>query len=474
MTKLEFCSTFVYLKKKPISFAGRPYLHAPYSSQARRLVIRASRQVEKSTFLVNTILYMAVVHPGIRILFVCPRQEQARVFSSSRLLPTIQGSPALRRALLGRKTRKPQVMHLRSINGSEVFIKAAYHSADPVRGIDADLLLVDEFQDIAGGNLPVLEETLSHSDKRLVVLTGTPKSVDNHLEGVFAESTACEFQIRCRCGQDVIPDDRCLGPRQPICPRCQSPIVFASGRWVARNPASTWGDGYWINHIMVPWVNYQELLEKQRTYDPALFQNECLGLPTALGDHIVTRAELEACCTQRPMARSIEDIPHLMRQQVIAGIDWGGGTRSRTVLVIGYMQDDNHFVVSRLERFLPQEELLDRLPRLGGLYAMIYSVADQEPRQHRGRLWHWTIGRTPSIALVFARVKKQMLLFPRKEDCAPFLGEVCCEVAEYDDHQRTITYTHPETQPDDTLHALNYAAVLARRSLDVRRMYGPG
>src|ERR1035438_5567039 len=83
MGKLEFCEKFIWLKNKPISFVGRSYLREPYASQANKLVIRASRQVEKSTFLVNTILYMAVQHPGIHILFVCPRQEQAQVFSRS-------------------------------------------------------------------------------------------------------------------------------------------------------------------------------------------------------------------------------------------------------------------------------------------------------------------------------------------------------------------------------------------------------
>jgi hypothetical protein len=53
MTKFEFCQHFIYLKGRPISFADRPYLRAPYDSKARRLVIRAGRQVEKSTFLGN-------------------------------------------------------------------------------------------------------------------------------------------------------------------------------------------------------------------------------------------------------------------------------------------------------------------------------------------------------------------------------------------------------------------------------------
>lgn len=99
------------------------------------------------------------------------------------------------------------------------------------------------------------------------------------------------------------------------------------------------------------------------------------------------------------------------------------------------------------------------------LYAISYSVTDQPPQQAMGRLWRWTIGRSPALGMVFTRVKKARIVLPRLEDCDPYLDEISCEVAEYDDHQRSIRYTHPETQPDDTLHAVNYLAVLARRQL---------
>ena len=61
--------------------------------------------------------------------------------------------------------------------------------------------------------------------------------------------------------------------------------------------------------------------------------------------------------------------------------------------------------------------------------------------------------------------------FPRLEDCSSFLAEIYCEVAEHDDQNRTIKYTHPETQPDDALHAINYACTLARRHLDHQMVY---
>ena len=38
--KLSFCQRLVYLNRRLISFAGRPYLPAIYASSARNLVLR--------------------------------------------------------------------------------------------------------------------------------------------------------------------------------------------------------------------------------------------------------------------------------------------------------------------------------------------------------------------------------------------------------------------------------------------------
>ena len=180
---LDFCQNFVWLKRKLIRFDDRPYLPDIYAATDRNLVIRASRQVEKSTLLCNLILYEAIAHPGIQILFVCPRREQAHVFAKSRLLPALEQSPLIRRQLLGRGNRRLTLMNMRFANESQLYVRAAYNSADAVRGLSADLLLVDEFQDIAAGDLPVLQETLSHVRDRRTILTGTPKLIENHLEG---------------------------------------------------------------------------------------------------------------------------------------------------------------------------------------------------------------------------------------------------------------------------------------------------
>ena len=240
--KLRFCESFVCLDGRPISFLGRPYLPPVFAHSLGNLVLRCSRQVEKSTFLLLTILYLAVVYPGIKILFVCPREQQASVFIKTRLMPVLNNSPVLRRVLIGNSRRPLPVRDLRFANGSQLFVRAAYRSADAARGLSADVLMIDEFQDIAPGSLSVLQETLSHSERPRTILTGTPKNIDNHLEAIFAQSTANEWTTTCsNCGKGVIPDERMLGPTGPTCPSCQTAIDISLGSWVPRNPGADVG-----------------------------------------------------------------------------------------------------------------------------------------------------------------------------------------------------------------------------------------
>jgi len=504
MNKFRFCESFVYMNGQPLSFAGRPYLRNIYAVDRGNLVIRASRQVEKSTFLANTIIHAACCDANAQILLVLPRDEQASMFSSVRLLPAIQNSPVLRRRLLGRGS-KIQVTNLQFSNGARLWIRAAYHSADSSRGISANLLLVDEFQDIASGNLPVLQETLSHATHGRTILTGTPKSVDNHLEAMFNLSTANCWLIPCsRCGHDVTLDERCLGATGLVCPKCDAGVNCSEGRWVAGNPTATWGQGYSISHPMVPWLNHDDILEKQRSYDPVRFRNEVMGLPTSIGELLVTRAELEECCTGPAMTRPGEAGSRWRNQRLFAGLDWGGGERSRTLLTIGYMGDDYRFHVVFMEAFHAREEpgrilteVANRCNAFGivgiaadgrgngnmfnrqlsplirvplGFYAIIYSTVDHPP-QPDGVLTKWTVDRTSSIGVLFTRIKTKKLVFPAQPDMHAFLDEFACETASYDDKMRRTKYTHPETQNDDALHATNYALLLATHAFNAASRY---
>ena len=54
-------------------------------------------------------------------------------------------------------------------------------------------------------------------------------------------------------------------------------------------------------------------------------------------------------------------------------------------------------------------------------------------------------------------------MFPSVDETGSYLDEFACEVAEYDDINRTVHYSHPETQQDDAMHATNYALLVGIR-----------
>ena len=98
--QINFARRLVYLDKQLIKFDRRPYLPEIYEAAlSRDVVLRAGRQVEKSTLLCNKIIFDAIRMPGRQILYVCPRQEQALGFSKNRLRPAVQNSPLVRRSL---------------------------------------------------------------------------------------------------------------------------------------------------------------------------------------------------------------------------------------------------------------------------------------------------------------------------------------------------------------------------------------
>lgn len=162
------------------------------------------------------------------------------------------------------------------------------------------------------------------------------------------------------------------------------------------------------------------------------------------------------------------------------------------MIVIGFLRSDYVFQVCYPEQFAPAEDPSHTLTevagrcrrypgpldwgrrrrtrsrvqptssRSAGAYpglGILYSESNKEPRRD-GALLKWTVNRSAVIGCVRSRQEA--------DTCPPAIGrgraildQSSCEIAEYDDHKRSIKYTHPETQQDDALHATVYAILTA-------------
>lgn len=485
----RFCEQTLRLNNEPVRFEDRPFIDGIFGVLDKNIVIRAGRQVEKSTYISFRIGY-ELARPNTKVLLVCPRDTQAMMLIQSRFMPLLEQSPLLQN-MLGTSKRRRNPRMMRFDNGSQLFVGSAFNSADSVRGVSADLLICDEYQDIAAGFLPVLKETLAHSSRPITILTGTSKEVTNHLEDAFARSTACAWTVRCGgCGTDVVPDQKCIGPDHYRCPRCETPVDWLRGRWVATNPHSTWGEGFWLPQLITPVGTPRKFFEKAGEYDRDRLLNEVFGLPTMHGTLAITRAELEACCSARPMAGSANDVPADARRSLVMGIDWGSGLGSEAAIVIASLcQRSQRLVVWRWELLGGRDRnVLDDVVQMCNRFGVAKIFADARgggahrnrelwirlgsgPRppimgieygdsdgqvRHDGMLTMQVIDKTKWIAGLNARIREKRMEFPVSADCQ--LGFTHCgsEQVEYDEEKRTSRYRAADGRPDDLLHPLVY------------------
>ena len=368
-------------------------------SMAPAQVWRTGRQVAKTTNMATFGITACVSIPNFKILYITPLFEQIRRFSAMYIQPFINNSP-VKHYWLNQDSVK-SVLHRTFANGSSMLFSFALLDADRVRGISADLNWIDELQDMNREHLPIIRETMSHSSWELRRETGTPKTLDNVLEGRWNESSQAEWFIPCtHCttgGNSTmnIPSmdfhlEKMLGPwhegiseKTPaiICYKCSKPINPRQGFWKHRWPERMFDfAGYHIPQIIMPlhysrpdkWAVILAKREGRGNTPINVFYNEVLGEGYDVAAKIVSLTELKQACTDRPntiefAASSINN--YALR---ILAVDWGGGGRGRgrsgatsvslsltTVALLGLRHDGRIDVLYGERLLTPHDHLLE-------------------------------------------------------------------------------------------------------------------
>jgi len=290
-----------------------------------------------STLLGNTCLAYTALNPFFRALYVSPSNQQTKVFSRDRIKEPMEVSPVLRKYTSSKMLAN--VLEKKLVNFSQITLRFAFLNADRCRGIPADKVIIDEFQDILLENVPVIEECASHSTFKLFTYAGTPKSLDNAIEHYWSRfSTQNEWIVPCKrhgtpkdSGSwhwNILDEDN-IGNKSLICDRCGKPIdpKDEDARWNSINPnpkVEKPFEGYRIPQLMVPWIEHADILDKQRKYSRAKFYNEVLGRSYDSGTRPLTRADLlKNSWNQLSMAYYRDVIKWTSQYPVFMGVDWG-------------------------------------------------------------------------------------------------------------------------------------------------------
>lgn len=486
ITRSVFSEKFIRLKGKPFSLDNYPFLRQPYDECAKEVLLKAGRQVAKSTTLCNVLAAEMGSIPYFQALYVSPSLSQTRRFSNQRFGPTLKHSPLIREYFLDSSVTQ-NVLEKSFTNGSLINFSHPFADADMIRGISADRLCVDEVQDLIWEIMPVVKETMAASKYKWTMYAGTPKTFDNTIERLWKRSTQCEWYIRCPgCGYGNIPGMGNVGQIGYICSKCEKPLDVSTGEWVALI-ADARRIGFRIPQIIMPDMEWESLREKidSGDYSEGKIRNEILGEPFDVGVRPITMTELIACCREyvpTDTKKSEYGIAH-----IFAGLDWAI-TAGTSVFTAGGMDGNGKFKTVYAKKYtcVDPRVVIDDVVRLCGKLNVEYIGCDRGaghmnnlllrdrlawtklmefayvPTLAEGRKWDqksqcFILDRTVALDSTFTKLKNQAVVFPTYETFGKtFFPDIAGVFTEYNDYLKKIQYMHPPEIPDDFFHALTY------------------
>ncbi len=342
-------------KNVPYSFIDRPFMMQIFDDPHPHKGLKTARQVSKSTTLAGDTLAHCEADAPYTTLIVTPSQDQTRKFSHDRLGPTIETSPAIRAQVSADELKN--VLEKEFANGSKIYMSYARDNPDRARGITADDIKLDEVQDIVLSLVePVLRESMFTSRYQRMWWSGTPKSMSNGIEQrVWRQSDQREWMVRCHA-HGPLPFHQKLtmenvGKTGPICKKCGKPLDTLDGQWVITSTRTEQGKtpkihGYHLPQIIFPtqtrvlapgitgFLNWEQFLEDLEEGDEATILNEKFGESADSEDRPVKEEEMMRMCS--PSLTMADDYQGWMQgTHTFAGVDWGYGLKSATILVIG-------------------------------------------------------------------------------------------------------------------------------------------
>ena len=282
--------------KGPLDFDRFPFQRELYSSSGagREMVVKKAAQVGVSAFCIRWALYWAAVH-GLTALYVFPRQRQLRDFSDARIKPLVASSSVLTEFVVHGGVQNNGLKRF----GNGYLVLRGSESVPDLQAVDADVLVLDEYDDLVQDNVPDAERRLGASNHGLVRRVGVPSYPDYGVAQQYDRSDRRRWFVRCdRCSlhQPITwanVDTEKLGR---VCTGCAKPLDVARGEWVAEFPDRD-TLGYHVSRLIVPNADIGQLVRASTEPEEArrqAFANKDLGEEYAAEDAWLSTAFIEA------------------------------------------------------------------------------------------------------------------------------------------------------------------------------------
>lgn len=250
-------------------------------------VVMKSTQVGVSAFLVRWTMFWPDTR-GVTALYVFPKNKQMYDFSDTRVKPLIEGSEYLQSRMPYGSVRNKG---LKKIGLGHCYYRGSESKHD-LQSVDADLVALDEYDDLSPGNIPDAERRISGSQLGLIRRVGVPTTPEWGIARVYSRSDCRRWFVECeRCGEwqhidfwanvKVVVEDNIVVSAERVCRHCDKPIDVAKGEWVAEFPERE-VPGFHVSRLIVPGADMKAIAVASRekeAHKVEVFHNKDLGLP---------------------------------------------------------------------------------------------------------------------------------------------------------------------------------------------------
>lgn len=390
----------------PFDLESHAFLRAIYEETAQRLVICKSGQAGVSEYLISYALH-ACDQRDATVLYVFPTDTHVSDFSAARLGTAIESSDYLSSIVVeGRaagagintKVRKRGAdrVTLKRVRDRFLYFRGGQVKPDgqapQLKAIDADVLVMDEWDEIDPRAPVIAHERLGHSRIAEERAVSTPTYAGRGIHAEYQLTDQRQWHIRCaHCGQwqpltmqhiVVEWDDlerpvswhgQDEGRAYCACSKCHKELDrLSQGEWIATNQSATVA-GYHISKLFSPLYDPLDAVMRLRSTNETVRKecnNQVLGSPHRPRGGGLDDATLDACIRQYAHAPS--------KGGCYMGIDVGS---TLNVVIRARLHPES----GERAQIYADEIMWSQLPAIWKRYNPIMTVVDAGPETTKAR-----------------------------------------------------------------------------------------
>ncbi len=468
----------------------------------KSVVVVKGRQVEMTETALNISLYFLKNYKHFTILHSFPRNEQVSRYSKDRLGPAIKDSQGDKLGELLIDSDSDTISAKTFKNENHYYMYSAWGEGDALRGISADMLSRDEFQDWTDDAISNTSSCLDASKYKINFSFGTPKLAGSKFEQLWHDSDQRFYHVKCiNCSHlFVITLDNFKTGRIIECPKCRKlqdkREAIAGGKWIPTKHHNSRA-GFHVSQLLAPLITREEIEQRRSDYSEQKFKNEVMGeFYSGAGVPLDEREVIQKCA--EPYKNMYLETMVRAPKQTFMGIDWGGRNEQKdkgayTVCTV-LSKENGKYKLEHTERLINPDidKQLEHIINCIALFNSVSVVCDlgfgnvqtqrlQKYYQNRVKgamyfdniknrmkydkdTWTLSLDRNAWLEDLIDFIKKGNLVIPYKEPNKVnwFVKQICNTELRYRQHKGNVSRAYEKLDryaPNDALHSLNYAYI---------------